>query len=150
MAIEATRPMTNDELAMARAAQRCIMESLDRAHAAELLLSTDEGSAQSIALPPQALRLIARLLGILSEGNVVTILPTNRELSTFEAAHVINVSRPFLIKEMEAGRLCFRRVGSHRRIALEDLKAYQVKMRAEQTDALQRMADNAAELSLDY
>jgi excisionase family DNA binding protein len=145
-----TRPMSKDEQDMARIAQRCIVESIDRSRAAEIMLTSNDGAPASVAVPPKALRLIAQLLGALSEGKAVTIMPSSRELSTLEAAHLLNVSRPFLVKEMEAKRLPFRRVGSHRRIALDDLKAYRMKMQVGQTDALQRMADNAAELGLDY
>ena len=67
-----------------------------------------------------------------------------------EAANFLNVSRPFVIKEMESGRLPYRKVGSHRRVVMDDLLAYAQKMRAQQTSALNRMADNARELGLDY
>ena len=77
-------------------------------------------------------------------------MPTKQELSTVEAANYLNVSRPFVIKEVESGRLPCRMVGSHRRIAFDDLLAYATQMRANQKGALQRMADNARELGLDY
>jgi excisionase family DNA binding protein len=77
-------------------------------------------------------------------------MPTEQEFTTVEAANFLNVSRPFVIKEMEAGRLPHRKVGSHRRIALEDLLAYAQKMRAQQASALVLLADNARELGLDY
>ena len=51
---------------------------------------------------------------------------------------------------IESKRLACRMVGSHRRIAFDDLQAYAAKMRAGQKGALQRMADNARELCLDY
>jgi excisionase family DNA binding protein len=71
-------------------------------------------------------------------------------LTTVEAANLLNVSRPFVIKEMESGRLPHRKVGTHRRIALEDLLAYARNMHAQQASALDRMADNARELGLNY
>ena len=80
----------------------------------------------------------------------MALLPAARELTTVEAANFLNVSRPFLVKELEAGRLPHRKVGSHRRIALEDVLAYGQKMRERQEKALERMADNARELGLDY
>ena len=67
-----------------------------------------------------------------------------------EASNFLNVSRPFVIKEIESKRLACRMVGSHRRIAFDDLQAYASQMRADQKGALQRMADNARELGLDY
>ena len=77
-------------------------------------------------------------------------MPAERELSTFEAAELLNVSRPFLIKQMEAKLLPYRLVGSHRRVTAEALLAYRIKMQADQADTLKRMADDAAALGLDY
>jgi excisionase family DNA binding protein len=77
-------------------------------------------------------------------------VPSSQELSTVEAANFLNVSRPFVIKEIEAGRLPHRKVGTHRRVAFEDLLAYARDMRHEQQQALDRMAQNARELGLDY
>ena len=143
-------PATEHEQEMARAAQRCIMESLDRSKAAEIVLTSDDGELPAVSLPPNSLRLIAQLLGAMSEGQTVTVVPAEREFSTLEAAHVLNVSRPFLIKQMEAGLLPYRLVGSHRRVTAENLMAYRQTMQGRQADALQRMADDAAELGLDY
>ena len=143
-------PTTEHEQEMARAAQRCIMESLDRSKAAEIVLTSDDGELPSVSLPPNSLRLIAQLLGAMSEGLTVTVVPAEREFSTLEAAHVLNVSRPFLIKQMEAGLLPYRMVGSHRRVTAENLMAYRLTMQGRQADALQRMANDAADLGLDY
>ncbi|MNS98086.1 Helix-turn-helix domain protein [compost metagenome] len=143
-------PMTKQDMEMARIAQRCIIEALDHSRAVSITLSTEDGSQPSVALPPVALRLIGQVLGALSEGRPLTLMPAQREFTTVEAAHFLNVSRPFVIKEIEAGRLPHRKVGTHRRIALEDLVAYASKMREKQAAALERMADNARELGLDY
>lgn len=142
--------MTPEEAEMARLAQRFIVESLDHSRAATITLTSDSGDAPSVAVPTKTLRFIADVLGALSERRPVVFMPAKRELSTVEAAHVLNVSRPFVIKEIEAGRLPHRKVGSHRRVAFEDLMKYAQEMRAKQGQALQRLADNAAELGLDY
>jgi excisionase family DNA binding protein len=71
-------------------------------------------------------------------------------ISDVEAAHFLNVSITFVIKEMEAGRLPLRHLGFHRCIAREDLLAYAQNMRAQQASALERVADNARELGLEY
>ncbi len=73
----------------------------DRSKAAEIVLTSDDGELPAVALPPNSLRLIAQVLGALSEGKAVTVVPAERELSTLEAANLLNVSRPFLIKQME-------------------------------------------------
>jgi excisionase family DNA binding protein len=143
-------PMTERELEMARVAQRCIMEALDHSRAAAITLTTDNGEHPCVDVPPAALKLIGQLLGAMSEGRAITLMPANREFTTVEAAHFLNVSRPFVIKEIEEGRLPHRMVGTHRRIAFDDLVAYAKRMRENQTAALERMADNARELGLDY
>jgi excisionase family DNA binding protein len=142
--------MTEREMEMARVAQRCIMEALDHSRAAAITLTTDNGDHPCVDVPPAALKLIGQLLGAMSEGRSITLMPANREFTTVEAAHFLYVSRPFVIKEIEEGRLPHRMVGSHRRIAFDDLVAYANRMREKQASALERMADNARELGLDY
>jgi excisionase family DNA binding protein len=78
------------------------------------------------------------------------LVPAEQEFTTVEAANFLNVSRPFVIKEIESGRLPHRKVGSHRRVAFDDLISYAQKMREQQAGALERMAYNARELGLDY
>jgi excisionase family DNA binding protein len=148
---EVTPPVLNSkDKEMVRLAQRCIMASLDHSRAAVITLTTDTGEHPTVEVPPAALKLIGQLLGVMSEGRPVVLMPTEQELTTVEAANFLNVSRPFVIKEMESGRLPHRKVGSHRRISMEDLLAYAQKMRAQQVKALDRMAKNARELGLDY
>lgn len=142
--------MTEQEIEMAKVAQRCIMEALDHSRAASITLTSDTGEQPVVELPPQALRFIAQLLGALSEGRPVTVMPAKQELSTVEAANFLNVSRPFVIKEIEEGRLPHRMVGTHRRIEIGDLMEYAKRMRERQRAALDRMAENARELGLDY
>ncbi|RKP58681.1 helix-turn-helix domain-containing protein [Pararobbsia silviterrae] len=148
---EVTPPLlTDEELEMARVAQRCIMEALDHSRAAAITLTTDTGTHPSVEVPPAALKLIGQLLGALSEGRPITLMPAKREFTTVEAAHFLNVSRPFVIKEITEGRLPHRMVGTHRRIAFDDLVQYANTMREKQATALDRLADNARELGLDY
>lgn len=145
-----TPPLNAKDKEMVRIAQRCIMASLDHSRAASITLTTDTGEHPTVDLPPAALRLIGQLLGAMSEGRPIVLMPTQQELTTVEAANFLNVSRPFITKEIDAGRLPHRMVGSHRRIALDDLLNYANKMRAQQAGALERMAENARELGLDY
>lgn len=143
-------PLSAQDIDMARAAQRCIMEALDHSRAAAITLTTDTGEHPTVDVPPAALKLIGQLLGAMSEGRPIILMPSSQELSTVEAANFLNVSRPFVIKEIDAGRLPHRLVGTHRRVAFEDLLAYARKMRERQESALEKMADNARELGLDY
>lgn len=143
-------PDSKRDRELARTAQRCIMQSLDHSRAASIRVHTDAGDSPSVEVPPQALRLFGEILGAMSEGRAVTIVPADREFSTVEAANFLKVSRPFVIKEIESGKLNCRMVGTHRRIAFEDLQAYAKSMREKQQEALQRLADADRELGLDY
>ncbi len=145
----ASPPLSAHDQELVRMAQRCIMAALDHSRAASITLTTDSGDQPTVQVPPTVLKAIGQLLGAMSEGRSMVLMPVDQELTTVEAAHFLNVSRPFVIKEVDAGRLRHRKVGSHRRIPLSDLLAYAQQMRAQQTAALERMADNARELGLD-
>lgn len=144
--------LTPEEAEMAKAAQRCIMAALDHSRAPSIALIDEENhqTEPSIKLPPKALRLVANVLGAMGERKPIVLVPTKHELTTVEVAQFLNVSRPFVIKEIEANRLPCRKVGSHRRIAYEDMMAYRAKMRADQEAALQRLADDADDLGFGY
>lgn len=144
--------LTEEEAAMAKAAQRWIMAALDHSRAPAIALVDEENhqTEPAIKLPPKALRVVAQVLGAMGERRLITLVPQRHELTTVEAAHFLNVSRPFVIKEIEAGRLKHHKVGSHRRIAYEDLVAYKLAMRDGQRQALQALADDAQELGLGY
>lgn len=142
--------LTPAEQDLARVAQRCIMDALDHWRAATITLTTDTGEHPRVEVPPAALKVIGQLLGAMGRGESVVLMPTDREFTTVEAAQVLNVSRPFVIKEMESGRLPYRKVGTHRRVTLQGLMDYQRQMRQQQEQALERLADNARELGLDY
>lgn len=137
---------------MAKAAQRCIMAALDHSRAPAIALIDEKSKLglPAIKLPPKALRLMAQVLGAMGERKPIVLVPGRHELTTVEAAHFLNVSRPFVIKEIEQGRLKHHKVGTHRRIAYEDLTAYKNAMRNGQRKALQALADDAQELGLGY
>lgn len=143
-------PMSEAEAAMVKAAERLIMASLDHSRAAIITIESDDGSTPSVKVPPQVLRVLGQALGHMARNEPVTLMPEKQEFTTVEAANFLNVSRPFVIKEIEAGRLRCRMVGTHRRILFADLLAYASRMRAQQQAALDRMAENARELGLEY
>lgn len=74
---------------------------------------------------------------------------TEKDFEMARVANFLNVSRPFVIKEIKAGKLKHRIVGTHRRIVFEDVIAYARQMRPRQVGALDKLAANAQELGLD-
>lgn len=136
------------DAALAQAAQRCLMAALDHSRAATIKLVAEGEDMPAVELPPKALRFVADLLGLMGQRQPVVLLPQKLELSTQEAAAFLNVSRPFVVKQIESGRLPCRKVGRHRRVLFEDLLAYQHSLRHETEAALQALADQGQELGI--
>ena len=140
------------DAALAQAAQRCLMAALDHSRAATVRLVAEGKGMKgmpSVELPPKALRLVADMLGMMAQRQPVVLLPQKMELSTQDAAAFLNVSRPFVVKQIEEGRLPCRKVGRHRRILFDDLLAYQQALHEETEAALQALAEQAQALGLD-
>lgn len=143
-------PLSESETEMVKAAERMIMACLDHSRAATITIESDDGSTPSVRVPPQVLRVLGQTLGLMARHQPIMLIPEKQELSTVEAANFLNVSRPFLIKEIEEGRLNHRMVGTHRRVLFSDLMTYAKAMRAKQQQALDKMAENARDLGLEY
>lgn len=103
-----------------------------------------------IAIPKNALSLLSSIISMMSSGKSVTLMPTDTEMSTQQAAQVLKVSRPHLIKILKSGEIPFRKVGSHRRILLQDVIAYTVKIEKEREKQLLFLTKQAQELNLGY
>ncbi len=103
-----------------------------------------------LVLPRQAVALLRDLLTEMAQGNAVTIMPTHAELTTQEAADILNVSRPYLIKLLEENVIPFYRVGTHRRIRYQDLLTYKAERDATSREAMDALTDQAQELDMGY
>lgn len=142
----------NHEIAQAREAGRQLARLLPAddgtADAPALRLVTDDNPHERIAIPSGALRLLVDMLTQLGQGRDVTLLPQNAELTTQEVADYLNVSRPYVVKLIEEQKLPARKVGTRRRVALEDLLRFDDQQRARQRAALEELARIDAELGL--
>lgn len=143
-------PLNDRETEMVKTAERMIMACLDHSRAATITIESDDGSSPSVQVPTQVLRVLGQTLGLMARHQPIMLVPEKQELSTVEAANYLNVSRPFLIKEIEAGRLVHRMVGTHRRVKFSDLMDYAKDMREKQQEALDKKAANARELGFEY
>ncbi|MDP9451936.1 MAG: excisionase family DNA-binding protein [Actinomycetota bacterium] len=121
-----------------------VLEPLRRGQVARLV--GPDGDA--IELPEGIHELLVSIVENLKAGNGVTVIPMHAELTTVEAAELLNVSRPFLIKQLEAGALPYHMVGTHRRLRLADVLAYRDRMDEQAEEALAAMTAEAEDLGL--
>ena len=122
-----------------RKAPRTIQEKAD-----------DGAKTLSVTVPVQAFELFLEVLGQMANGNAVTIVPIHAELTTQEAADVLNVSRPYVVKLLDEGHIPCRLVGTHRRIRMTDLLAYKSKDDDERASVLEELAAEAQKHGLGY
>jgi excisionase family DNA binding protein len=98
-----------------------------------------------VEIPVAAFRLLVDILEQMAQGNAVTIIPVHAELTTQEAADFLNVSRPYVVGLLEAGKIPHRKVGTHRRILFRDLAEYKRRDEAEREKVFREMvAENQA------
>jgi excisionase family DNA binding protein len=145
---------SKEDLELAKAAQRCIVSSLDHSKAINIAIVEDgvERLSESpvLRLPPKVLRLFADVLGSLAQGKAIAVMPKELDVTTQEAAMFLNVSRPYLVRLLEEGKIPFHKVGTHRRIRFEDVVQYKENRQKISKDALQKLADQAQELGMGY
>ncbi|MGH2516107.1 MAG: helix-turn-helix domain-containing protein [Ktedonobacterales bacterium] len=103
---------------------------------------------EQIQLPESVAHLLRQMVFHLAHDRGVVIVPVNKELTTQEAADILNVSRPYLVKLLEQGGIPFVKTGAHRRISFDDLMAYKARRDATRRDALTRLTQMSEDLGL--
>ncbi len=116
----------------------------------KLRILEEDGSEQILEIPSIAYKLLIDILSQMAQGNAVTLIPVHAELTTQEAADLLNVSRPYLIKLLESNKIPFHKVGRHRRIRFEDVMNYKNQIDSDRIQALDELAAQAQELDMGY
>jgi excisionase family DNA binding protein len=140
---------TDADTALAKESSRRLAAHLGHPNGLRLEVKTGTTS-EELVLPPSALRLLLRLLIEMGQGNAVTLTPIHAELTTQQAADLLNVSRPHLVKLLDEGAIPSRKVGTHRRVPLKDLLTYKQDFQVRRQAALEELAALSQELDMGY
>ncbi|MGT2454065.1 excisionase family DNA-binding protein [Cupriavidus basilensis] len=140
-----------DESAIARESSRSLAVVLDNGSETQQFdFKTDKGEMRSVTLPTSALKLLVEVLAEIGQGNAVSIIPIHAELTTQEAADLLNVSRPYLVQLLEKGEIPFRKVNTHRRVLYQDVINYKQRIDEARRKALDELSAQAQELDIGY
>lgn len=142
-------PPSAKDAAMARVSGQVLSPYVRKKRALTLKVR-EAGHDKPLELPAGAVALLMDILEAMAAGRGVTLIPENAELTTVQAADVLNVSRPFLIKLLENNVLPHRKVGKHRRVRMEDVMAYKARIDRERENVLDQLASEAQQLGMGY
>jgi excisionase family DNA binding protein len=109
-----------------------------------------EEKGESLKVPKKAFSLLLDILENMAEGKSVTLIPSDTQVSTQQAADLLSVSRPHLVKLLEEGKIPFKKVGTHRRIEWKDILEYEEKLKKNRKQQLYFLSKQAQELNLGY
>lgn len=128
---------------------RLMSEAPNRSGARRITLveeKADGSDMTRLEVPPATLRLLSRILALMARQQTFVLYPESSELTTKQAAEVLSVSRPFLIRVLEAGDIPFRKVGRHRRVLMKDVLAYKQTMQVKSRAALDELVKLSEEM----
>jgi excisionase family DNA binding protein len=146
-AFAATLP-SEAEAGLAKETSRLLASRLKKDAPMKLRIIDDETGNATVKLPARAVGLLLRILEEMARGNAVTIIPVHAELTTQEAADMLNISRPSLIQLLDEGKIEYRRVGAHRRVRFEALIKYKRQVDQQRRAVLEELAARDQELGI--
>ena len=138
-----------EEVAQAQEAARALARFVAETPKGQLSIE-DSARRMHVALPRAAVLLLQDILREMAQGHAVTLIPVHAELTTQQAADLLNVSRPYLVSLLESGVIPYRKIGTRRRVLFEHLMAYKKADDAKRMEALNEATRQAQELNLGY
>jgi len=116
----------------------------------KMSLRGSNGESDDLVLPGGVLHILLNVLSEMGKGNAISLIPIHQEISTQEAANLLNVSRPHLVGLLEDNKIPFRKVGAHRRVLAQDIFDYKAKIDANRIRTLDALAELSQEEGMGY
>ena len=101
---------------------------------------------QEILIPESMFYVFERVAEVLAQGDAVTVLPVGQQLTTQQAADILNVSRQYLVRLLDQDTIPFTRTGTHRRIRVRDLLEYKRRRDRDRTAVLDALSEMSQEM----
>lgn len=140
---------TAAEVEQAKLSSRTLSKYAD-ADRVQLSLRGSNGETDELVLPGHVLQILLDVLAEVSQGNAISLIPYHQEISTQDAANLLNVSRPFLVRLLESGDIPFRKVGAHRRVKLQDVLSYKEQIDRQRHATLDELAQLSQDEGMGY
>ena len=141
-------PASDHELGLARDSGKALAGFVSGDTTFHLSLTRPTGERLEATIPAFALKILAQILSDVSQGKPAVLLPRHAELTTHQAAAILHVSRPFLIKLLDQGAIPHRKVGRNRRVRYDDLRAYLDREKEDRRKVLEELVAHDQEIGL--
>lgn len=105
-------------------------------------------NGEQIELPESVFRVLRQVIHALAQDQAVSVVPVHKLLTTQQAAEVLGMSRPYLVRLLDAGEIPFTKTGTHRRIRFDDLMTYASLRDAHRRKGLSRLTRMSQEMGL--
>lgn len=142
---------SNQEVTLARRSSRILSNALlKRSRSIDIEFKDARQCTNSVTVPLSAFKLFIGILNQMAEGNAVNITSVQSELTTQQAADLLNVSRPYLIRLLEEKKIPFHKVGTRRKVLCQDILNYKAKIDEERRKVLDELTEEAQKLGMGY
>jgi excisionase family DNA binding protein len=94
---------------------------------------------EAIVVPESVFLVLERVVEVMARGDSVTIVPVGKEMTTQQAAELLNVSRQYVVRLLDEGQIPFKKTGAHRRVRIDDVLAFKQKRDSNRRGALNKL-----------